>query len=124
MSDKDKEKEDAPLNFCSTLAQLEGVYKGTRNDLNLLADEALQETVKRVLSTGKAGKITVVLAFARKDDDRIEVKGDVKTNLPEPKADTKTFYHDNRGNLFVEDVKQPKLPFPTPLKKVGGNTPS
>lgn len=112
----------APLNFSTTLTQLEGVYKGSRNDLNVLADDALQETVKRVLSTGKVGKITVTLAFARKDDDRIEVKGDVKTNLPEPKADTKTFYHDNRGNLFVEDTRQAKLPFPTPLKKVGGNS--
>lgn len=117
------EKEnDAPLNFSSTLENLEGVYKGTRNDLNVLVDDALQETVKRVLSTGKVGKMTVVLAFSRKDDDRIEVKGDVKTSLPEPKSDTKTFYHDSRGNLFVEDIRQAKLPFPTPLKKVGGNT--
>lgn len=115
-----EEKREA-LNFRSILEQVEGSYKGSVDDLDELIDEAFSETVKRVLGTGKVGKLTVTLAFARVDETRIEVKGDVTTKLPEPKTDTKTIYHDSRGNLFVEDPRQQKLPFPTPLKQVKPN---
>ncbi len=107
-----------PLGFCSILEQIEGSYKGSVDELDVLVDEAFTETVKRVLGTGKAGKLTVTLVFARVDDTRIEVKGDVTTKLPEPKSDSRTVYHDNRGNLFVEDPRQAHLPYPTPLKQV------
>ncbi|MDD3001684.1 MAG: hypothetical protein PHF29_08010 [Candidatus Riflebacteria bacterium] len=113
--------EQQALDFKSILNRIEGSYKGSVDELDILVDEAFIETVKRVLGTGKVGKLTVTLAFNRIDDTRIEVKGDVSTKLPEPKTDTKTIYHDSRGNLFVEDPKQQKLPFPTPLKQVKPN---
>jgi hypothetical protein len=115
------EEKKEPLNFRSILEQIEGSYKGSVDDLGGLVDEAFSETVKRVLSTGKAGKMTVTLAFARVDETRIEVKGDVTTKLPEPKTDSKTIYHDSRGQLFTEDPRQKTLPFPTPLKQVKPN---
>jgi len=115
------EEKKEPLNFRSILEQVEGSYRGSVDDLGGLVDEAFSETVKRVLSTGKVGKITGTLAFARVDETRIEVKGDVTTKLPEPKTDSKTIYHDSRGQLFTEDPRQKTLPFPTPLKQVKPN---
>lgn len=108
------------LDFCSVLEKVEGSYKGSVDDLKPLIDEAFVETVKRVLATGKAGKLKVELSFNRVDEVRIEIKGDVKTTLPEPKSDSRRFYHDSRGNVFSEDPRQMKLPGITPLKKVEG----
>ena len=105
-----KPQENAKLNFASTLSQVPGVYDGQVDVLENRVEEAFIKTVKRVLGTGKAGKITVSLAFSRVDDTRIEIKGEVKTALPEPKVGTREVYHDNRGNLSVEDPRQPKLP--------------
>jgi hypothetical protein len=102
------------------LPLIEGSYKGNVDTLDELIKEAFIETVKRVLSTGKAGKMTVTMAFARKDDTRLEITGDVTTKLPEFKADIRSIYHDNRGNLFLDDPRQPHLPNVTPLKKVEG----
>jgi len=107
-----------PLNFTSILALVEGSHKGSVGCLNEIIDEAFSETVKRVLSTGKAGKLHVTLSFSRVDNTRIEIKGDVTTKLPEPKTDSRYIYHDVRGQLFSEDPRQKNLPFPTPLKQV------
>jgi|GEM_PF-2612934 len=106
------------LSFKSILDQVEGSYKGSVDDLGELIDEAFAETVKRVLATGKAGKLTVTLAFARVDETRIEVKGDVGTKLPEPKTDSRTIYHDSKGRLFTEDPRQSDLPFSGPLRQI------
>lgn len=107
-----------PITFNSTLERIEGSYKGRRDIFEDVLSEAFLDAVTRVLSTGKAGKLTVKLSFARVDDARLEIKGDLSTNLPEPPADGRTFYHDNRGNLFLEDPRQAKLPNMTPLKRV------
>jgi len=112
-----EEKKEA-LDFQAILKKVEGSYKGAVGDLGELIDDAFAETVKRVLVTGKAGKLTVTVAFNRIDDTRIEVKGDVTTKLPEPKTDSRTIYHDSRGRLFTQDPRQADLPFPTPLRQV------
>lgn len=109
--------ENPKLGFVEILGMTEGTYNGTVDDLRTLIDESFAETVKRVLSTGKAGKLTVTLGFNRVDDFRIEIKGDVSAKLPEPKTDGRRFYHDVKGNITADDPRQRKLPFPA-LKQI------
>jgi hypothetical protein len=110
-----------PLSFITTMPLIEGSYKGNVDTLDELVKEAFTEAIKRVLSTGKTGKLTVTMAFSRKDDFRIEITGDVTTKLPEFKSDIRSIYHDQKGNLFLDDPRQANLPFSTPLKQVKQN---
>jgi hypothetical protein len=107
-----------PITFHTALERIEGSYKGRRDIFEDVLSEAFIDAVKRVLSTGKQGKLTVKLSFSRIDEERLEIKGDLSTSLPEPASDGRTFYHDSRGNLFLEDPRQAKLPNMTPLKRV------
>jgi hypothetical protein len=112
-------KETEPLNFQSVLSRIEGSYKGSVDELDALVAEAFTETVKRTLSTGKVGKMTLTLGFSRVDETRIEIKGEVTTKLPEPRTDSSVLYHDERGDLFAEDPRQKKLPFASsPLRQI------
>ena len=109
-----------PLNYSAVLSKVDGSYKGSVGTLEEVIEEAFAETIRRVLMTGKAGKLTVCLDFSRLDETRIEVKGDIKTKLPEPKTSTRTLYHDRSGNLFADDPNQPNLPNVAPLRKISG----
>lgn len=113
--------ENEKLDFVKLLSKIEGSYKGSVDELNVLIDEAFDATVKRVLSTNKKGVLTVQLSFNTVGNDRMSIEANITTKLPEPKADSKCFYHDLRGNLLEKDPNQPEL-FGNvkPLKRVVG----
>ena len=101
--------ENEKLDFVKLLSKIEGSYKGSVDELNVLIDEAFDNTVKRVLSTHKKGVLTVTMSFNTVDSNRMAIEANVTTKLPEPKADSKCFYHDLRGNLTEKDPNQPEL---------------
>ncbi len=90
----------------------------------LLADEAndkLQDLVKAVDSTGKAGTITITLSVRKATAGALAVKGKVTSKLPaEPDLEALLF-PTPEGNLLTEDPRQQKLdirPIAAPVREL------
>ena len=75
------------------------------------AQEKLQELVKKVLATGKKGKLTISLDIQQgADEGTVIIRDDVTVKLPTPDKSSSTFYADADGALHREDPKQREFP--------------
>ncbi len=90
----------------------------------LLADEAndkLQDLVKAVDTTGKAGTLTITLSVRKATAGALAVKGKVAAKLPaEPDLEALLF-PTPEGNLLTEDPRQQKLdirPIAAPVREL------
>lgn len=67
--------------------------------------EALHDLVAKVIDTGKAGTVTLVISVGpfEKDVDRLIVKEEIKLKLPEHDRPVGIFFTDASGNLTRND---------------------
>ncbi len=111
-------EEQNNLDLENVMDQIEGSYEGSIDIFSELANKAFSEALKRVISTGKKGKLTLAFSLENIGDGRISITGDINSKLPEPSQKGKLFYHDLKGNLTTEDPRQPNLPNLKPLSRV------
>ena len=111
--------ENNKLDFQSILSRIEAGFDGSINGLDEKINEAFNKTVKRVLASNKKGVLTIKLTFGTLNNNKVAIRAEIETKLPEPEADAKFFYHDLKGNLTENDPMQPQL-FENvkPLKRV------
>jgi hypothetical protein len=69
---------------------------------------ALQDVVRAVEATGKAGTLTIKLTISpdEKYGTAVEVADDITTKLPKPKTDSSLFYMDGSHSLVRTDPNQ------------------
>jgi len=85
------------------------------------ANERLQELVKAVDTTGKAGTLTITLSVRKATQGALAIKGKVAAKLPaEPDLEALMF-PTPEGNLLTEDPRQQKLdirPIAAPVREI------
>lgn len=73
------------------------------------AGEKLSEVIKSVVSTGKAGSITIKLDVKPSTAGALAVKGSVATKIPKGLPPESLLWPTPEGNLLSEDPRQGKL---------------
>lgn len=101
--------ENEKLRFQDVLQRIEAGFDGSIDELDSKINEAFDKTVRRVLASNKKGVLTIRLTFGSLNNNKVAIKAEIETKLPEPEAEAKFFYHDLRGNLTEKDPMQPEL---------------
>lgn len=94
-----------------------------------IASDKLNQLIKRVEDTGKAGKLTITLDIKPARPGALNIVPTVVAKAPEPKADPTLLWVTPEGNLTVENPNQQKLDLrqvettPTELREATVTTP-
>ena len=74
-----------------------------------VASEKLNDLVKRIDETGRAGKLTITLELKRARTGAINIIPTVVAKVPETKAEPSMLWVTAEGNLTVDNPAQQKL---------------
>ena len=86
---------------------IEAIRYGTLSD-ELTAE--LKALVNAVVSTEKAGTLTLTLKVIPGKAGQLEIEDDIKVKAPKPKRGTTLMFATVEGNLQREDPRQMQLP--------------
>lgn len=95
-----------------------------------ICSQRLNELVRSVDETGKAGKLTISLEIKRARAGAVNITPNVTAKLPEQKADPSMLWVTVEGNLTQENPNQQRLDLrpvdvkPSETREVGAARPS
>jgi hypothetical protein len=84
-----------------------------------LASENMNNLVKRVEETGKAGKLVITIDVKRASAGAMAITPHVSAKIPEPKPDATLLWSTVEGNLTVDNPSQQKLDLRSVDQKTG-----
>lgn len=79
-------------------------------DLVRMLGAELREVVNAVTTTGKAGKLSLVVSVSMDGKKMIRLQCESKTSVPREPIEGAMFFVGDRGGLHRENPRQPQLP--------------